>query len=193
MLGWIIQDFPVCPRSPHPVQRWLFSRQPHHAAHEYGDVSEGSSFSRLPSLLFGPTFNIFSFIAYSPHSLATSSLMFPTSPTTCSGFSHLPWVWCCLLFPHGWTLWPSPWPPGASLVYSNTGARGTMTITFMDVQELIGTQKTWWGSMSSAVPKRCRINCPKGAGRGGLPDAGGWRVAQWELKCGNKWHMWSLV
>lgn len=51
-----------------------------------------------------------------------------------------------------------------------------MIITFVGVWELINMQKTWWGSMSSAVPKRCRINCPKEEGRGWLPDAGGWRA-----------------
>lgn len=88
-LGWIIQGFPVCPRSPYPIQKWLFSRQPHRAVHEEGNISEGSSFPTAFLPFLSDQLSIFSFLDTCPHDFAAPaslSLVSPTSLSTYFGF-----------------------------------------------------------------------------------------------------------
>lgn len=141
-LGWIIQGFPVCPRSPYPVQKWLFSRQPHRAVHEEGSVSEGSSFPDcLPSFPFWATFPF-------SHSLTLAPMIVlplppcPWCPQLLLApilyFFSLPWLLCCLPVPCRWALPPALrpplWAPCPSLLHNNMRITGTIT-AFVGVDE----------------------------------------------------------
>lgn len=88
MLGWLIQGFPICPRSPYPIQKCLFSREPHRAVGNKVMFLRAAVF-QTAFLPFLTNLSVFSFLVICRHAFATPatlSLVSPASLATYFGF-----------------------------------------------------------------------------------------------------------